>query len=136
MLRIFATQVQNDRSRSQTGIQRSLWKKKIRYCPFCDSNKHTINSCGNFKILTTDQKRSWIRDEHRCFRCGRAHMARNCDLKRKCPRCRARHVPALHDLSPGQKRDKMKRFILSFLLLALVSSDLGMYDDVFSGLYI
>lgn len=48
-------------------------EKRYKYCPYCDHGKHSLNNCSNFKLLTTAQKQSWIRENNRCWHCGRAH---------------------------------------------------------------
>ncbi|KAL0147386.1 hypothetical protein M9458_057313 [Cirrhinus mrigala] len=72
------------------------------YCPYCDNSKHSLNHCSNFKQLTKDQKRSWVKDNNRCWRCGRTHMSAECNLKMRCRQCSSRHLIALHDISAGK----------------------------------
>ncbi|KAL0151955.1 hypothetical protein M9458_052762 [Cirrhinus mrigala] len=72
------------------------------YCPYCDNSKHSLNNCSNFKQLTRDQKRSWVKDNNRCWRCGRTHMSAECNLKMRCRQCSSRHLIALHDISAGK----------------------------------
>lgn len=31
------------------------------YCPYFDSNRHFLNNCENFKLLTKEQKVTWIK---------------------------------------------------------------------------
>ncbi|XP_073672378.1 uncharacterized protein [Paramisgurnus dabryanus] len=69
------------------------------YCPYCDHTKHFLNNCANFKQLTTDQKRSWIKENNRCWRCGRNHHAAECSLKMRCKQCNSRHLLVLHDIT-------------------------------------
>lgn len=69
------------------------------YCPYCDHTKHSLNNCANFKQLTTDQKRSWIKENNRCWRCGRNHQAAECSLKMRCKQCNSRHLLVLHDIT-------------------------------------
>ncbi len=54
------------------------------YCPYCDSNRHFLNNCENFKLLTKEQKVTWIKSQNRCWRCGRGHQAAHCTLKALC----------------------------------------------------
>jgi len=72
------------------------------YCTYCDNNKHSLNNCTNFKLLTKDQKRSWVKDNNRCWRCGRTHKSAECNLKMRCRQCNSRHLMALHDISAGK----------------------------------
>ncbi|KAE8280534.1 hypothetical protein D5F01_LYC21096 [Larimichthys crocea] len=70
-----------------------------KFCPFCDNNKHSLNNCANFKFLNSAQKRVWIQDNNRCWRCGRNHRAAERDLKMCCKTCNNRHLLALHEIS-------------------------------------
>ncbi|XP_026219876.1 uncharacterized protein LOC113164689 [Anabas testudineus] len=70
-----------------------------RYCPFCDNNKHSLNNCANFKMLSTTQKHIWTKTNNRCWRCGRGHRAAECNLKMRCKTCSSRHLLALHDIN-------------------------------------
>ncbi|KAK7889113.1 hypothetical protein WMY93_024673 [Mugilogobius chulae] len=72
-----------------------------KFCPFCDNHKHSLNSCPNFKFLSLSQKHSWIKDNNRCWRCGREHRSAECDLKMRCKTCNSRHLLALHEV--GEK---------------------------------
>lgn len=69
------------------------------YCPYCDQTKHSLNNCSNFKQLTTDQKRNWVKENNRCWRCGRSHQATECSLKMRCKQCNGRHLLVLHDIT-------------------------------------
>lgn len=69
------------------------------YCPYCDHTKHSLNNCSNFKQLTTEQKRQWIRENNRCWRCGRSHQATECSLKMRCKQCNNQHLLSLHDIT-------------------------------------
>lgn len=72
------------------------------YCPYCDNSKHSLNNCSNFKQLTKDQKQSWIKENNRCWRCGRTHKSADCNLKMRCRQCSSRHLMALHEISVGR----------------------------------
>lgn len=74
---------------------RSLEKPK-KYCPFCNTTQHYLNQCSNFKLLTKEQIVTWIRSNHRCWKCGREHQAGQCTLKAKCKKCQRRHLEILH----------------------------------------
>ena len=75
-------------------------KGKIRmYCPYCDNVNHTLNNCANFQRLTRDQKEGWVKEKNGCWRCGRDHRARECNLKMKCKTCNQRHLMVLHEVS-------------------------------------
>ncbi len=69
------------------------------YCPYCDSNRHFLNNCENFKLLTKEQKVTWIKSQNRCWRCGRGHQAAHCTLKALCRTCNRKHLVALHEVN-------------------------------------
>ncbi|KAI2668878.1 Polyprotein P3 [Labeo rohita] len=69
------------------------------YCPYCDNNRHFLNGCENFKLLSKEQKVTWIKGQNRCWRCGRGHHAVNCTLKALCSTCNRKHLQALHDVN-------------------------------------
>ncbi|KAL0169529.1 hypothetical protein M9458_034125 [Cirrhinus mrigala] len=82
----------------------SVREEKVRaYCPYCDNNKHYLNGCDNFKLLSGDQKIDWIKTKNRCWRCGRGHQAANCTLKTLCPTCNRKHLLVLHDVNDRAK---------------------------------
>ena len=92
------------------GIQPRQGPKDPRcYCPYCDSQEHTLTHCKDFNQLTTDQKRRWIKMGRRCWRCGRNHFARDCDLKRRCQRCNKVHLNVLHDLHQFDQQESKTR---------------------------
>ncbi|KAI7812616.1 hypothetical protein IRJ41_005718 [Triplophysa rosa] len=65
----------------------STKSKPMPYCPYCDNRDHYLNACDRFKRLTTTQIITWIKEEKRCWRCGRNHAAETCNLKRPCTVC-------------------------------------------------
>lgn len=69
------------------------------YCPYCENNRHFLNGCENFKLLSKEQKVAWIKGQNRCWRCGRGHHAANCTLKVLCPTCNRKHLQALHNVN-------------------------------------
>lgn len=74
-------------------------QKGKAYCPYCDNDKHFLNSCANFKQLSKEQKVSWIKGNNRCWRCGRGHQAAKCTLKAPCKTCNRRHLLVLHEVN-------------------------------------
>ncbi|XP_051980634.1 uncharacterized protein LOC127641859 [Xyrauchen texanus] len=88
---------------SESTLSASPSKTSLKpYCTYCDNSKHSLNNCTNFKLLTKDQKRSWVKDNNRCWRCGRTHKSAECNLKMRCRQCNSRHLMALHDISAGK----------------------------------
>ncbi|XP_026105544.1 uncharacterized protein LOC113077350 [Carassius auratus] len=89
---------------SATSKPASVREEKVRaYCPYCDNNKHYLNGCDNFKLLSKDLKIDWIKTKNRCWRCGRGHQAANCTLKTFCPTCNKKHLMVLHDVNDQVK---------------------------------
>lgn len=77
-----------------------ITKDKVQmYCPYCDNGNHSLNNCTNFKRLTRGQKESWVKEKNGCWRCGRDHHARECNLKMRCKTCNRRHLIVLHEVS-------------------------------------
>ncbi|KAE8276983.1 hypothetical protein D5F01_LYC25284 [Larimichthys crocea] len=79
----------------------SLSKKEkgAAYCPYCDNGNHYLNNCTNFKQLNREQKEAWIRNNNRCWRCGRGHQAAKCTLKAPCKTCNRKHLLVLHEVN-------------------------------------
>lgn len=68
-------------------------------CPYCTSKIHHLNNCTDFKLLCKEEKKTWIRTNHRCWRCGRSHQASTCTLKTTCKMCKRRHLSVLHEVN-------------------------------------
>ena len=78
------------------------------HCPYCDSVAHYLSQCTDFAALTRDLAVSWIKENKRCWRCARSHLARDCDLKKPCHLCKGKHLSSLHDVnqrSPAEPMD-------------------------------
>ncbi|XP_073718037.1 uncharacterized protein [Misgurnus anguillicaudatus] len=89
---------------SATSKPASVSTEKVKaFCPYCDNNKHYLNSCDNFKLLNKDMKIDWIKTKNRCWRCGRGHQAANCTLKTFCSTCNRKHLLVLHDVNEQVK---------------------------------
>lgn len=43
------------------------------FCPYCKSNEHYMSGCSEFTSMNTSQKSDWIKEQNRCWRCGRGH---------------------------------------------------------------
>nr|XP_055047830.1 uncharacterized protein LOC129433271 [Misgurnus anguillicaudatus] len=67
------------------------------YCPFCKCQTHYLNSCSDFGKLTTSQITTWIKDNNRCWKCGRGHEPSKCTLKKPCSFCSEQHLTVLHE---------------------------------------
>ncbi|XP_052446016.1 uncharacterized protein LOC127987697 [Carassius gibelio] len=67
-------------------------------CPYCCA-EHYLSQCTVFTTLTKEQMVGWIKDNKRCWKCARSHMAKDCDLKRPCHLCQAKHLSILHDIN-------------------------------------
>jgi len=67
------------------------------YCPFCKCQQHYLNSCPEFGKLNVEQITAWIKDNNRCWRCGRGHEPANCTLKKPCSNCGEQHLSILHE---------------------------------------
>ncbi len=74
-------------------------REKKMFCPYCDAQNHYLNGCASFQRLNRDQKVHWIQSHKRCWRCGRAHQAAQCNLKTPCKSCNRRHLYILHEVN-------------------------------------
>ena len=62
-------------------------------CTFC-KNEHRSVDCDI--VTSIRERREIVKKQGRCFIClKRAHIAKNCDSKRFCPKCSQRHHPSL-----------------------------------------
>ncbi|XP_052405908.1 uncharacterized protein LOC127951863 [Carassius gibelio] len=89
----------------------SVQQRKSRvkpYCPFCECTEHFLNKCPAIQKLTKEEVIEWIRINKRCWRCGRAHMAAQCDLKRLCDVCNGKHLRVLHDANSRSSAEPPK----------------------------
>ena len=59
-------------------------------CPFHQSNNHSIQSCKAIANLTSDKKRTFIKEHNLCFRCLGSHMASDCKEKVSCETCKSK----------------------------------------------
>ncbi|XP_067303718.1 uncharacterized protein [Pseudorasbora parva] len=85
------------------------WKGKSKpYCPYCECTEHFLNRCSAIQKLTREQVIEWIRDKRRCWRCGRAHQAAQCDLKKPCDVCQGKHLRVLHDANARPQAEQPK----------------------------
>ncbi len=85
------------------------WKGKAKpYCPDCEDTHHFLNKCPHFQKLNKENIIELIRVNRRCWRCGRAHQAAQCDLKKFCDVCQAKHLRVLHDANTHPKAEQPK----------------------------
>ena len=68
-------------------------------CAYCSSTSHHISQCVDFKVLNKQQVISWIKENKRCWRCARPHVAAKCTLNRDCNTCKRRHLQILCDIN-------------------------------------
>ncbi|XP_073764218.1 uncharacterized protein [Danio rerio] len=88
----------NERGTPPPGFAAQKPNTKLKpYCPHCDNRDHYLNSCDQFKKLTSDQIVTWIKEGNRCWRCGRTHAVETCNLKRPCKVCKELHLTVLHN---------------------------------------
>lgn len=76
-------------------------------CSYCQCPDHSIVNCEKLKELSVDQVAKWIKEQKRCWRCGRSHMAANCGLKKPCPKCNGKHLGILHDVNKQAAASKV-----------------------------
>ncbi|XP_073782539.1 uncharacterized protein [Danio rerio] len=83
------------------------------YCPYCNNTEHFLNKCQAIQKLTREQIVEWIKSHKRCWRCGRAHQASQCDLKRLCDICQKRHLRVLHDANTRPEESKAESCLVN-----------------------
>lgn len=49
--------------------------ERTAYCPYCTNTQHFLDQCANFSELTVEQRTTWIKQNKRCWQCGRSHQA-------------------------------------------------------------
>ncbi|XP_027861387.1 uncharacterized protein LOC114137071 [Xiphophorus couchianus] len=89
----------SQRSSATTPSTSEAQGKPTAFCPYCNNTLHFLDQCSNFKLLTKEQKSTWIKSNSRCWRCGRHHQAAQCRLKVQCNTCKGKHLEALHEVN-------------------------------------
>lgn len=74
----------NQRNSGEPQGERVLWR-----CPKCPGN-HQLSWCGEYKRMTLEDRRQYIKDQKLCFKCLGPHLFRNCTAK-NCPTCSRAH---------------------------------------------
>lgn len=76
-----------------------LLKITHKTCPFCKSSAdHYLPSCNIFLSKDLKDRRAFVVEQRRCFRCLRTgHGAKTCPNPHKCQKCKGKHPTALHD---------------------------------------
>ncbi len=65
-------------------------------CTLCSAS-HPLAKCPKFRTMSPSQRKSFLAEERRCFRCfQRTHLANKCNLAVKCKVCDGRHHSMLH----------------------------------------
>lgn len=85
------------------------------YCSYCQNSEHPFSQCPKIPTLTKDQLSEWIRTNRRCWRCGLAHQAAHCGLKKPCPLCQRKHLRILHEVNerPAIQASKTEACLVS-----------------------
>ena len=67
----------------------------------CCAESHWLDNCPAFKEKSTDEKKQWILNNKRCWKCAREHLAKDCTLKGPCRQsgCGKIHLTALHEVN-------------------------------------
>ncbi|KAL7830010.1 hypothetical protein SRHO_G00311370 [Serrasalmus rhombeus] len=100
--------VENERSQTSTNAGAPPKSRPKSHCFYCQSTEHPFSQCPVFQTLTKDQVANWIRQNRRCWRCGRLHQAAQCDLQKPCSLCKRRHLRILHAVNDQSQRDQLK----------------------------
>ncbi|RUS72387.1 hypothetical protein EGW08_019847 [Elysia chlorotica] len=71
--------------------------KPQRTCPFCQAD-HYLPSCSAFASKDIKERRAFVINQHRCFRCLRTgHGAKKCTNPHQCQKCKGKHPTSMHD---------------------------------------
>lgn len=66
-------------------------------CLVCKDETHGVAKCPIFAKRTTDEKKSFIHENHLCFGCLRkGHVTKDCRRRHSCSTCGKRHPTCLH----------------------------------------
>ncbi|XP_067308995.1 uncharacterized protein [Pseudorasbora parva] len=85
---------------TEPGHTQQSVKKLKRLCLFCKSQKHYLSQCSEITERSPEQILKWIKDNKRCWRCGRtSHKCEECTLKKPCRECGCIHLSVLHSIA-------------------------------------
>ena len=74
-------------------------------CHFHKNDGHDTSKCKKFGLLSYDDRRQFVFDNHLCFRCLGLHFVSSCTAEPKCSICSGRHCDYMHR---GRNRDPPK----------------------------
>lgn len=82
-------------------------KKSPPPCQCC-KEPHWLDKCPVFTKKNTEEKKEWMKEQNKCWRCARDHRAADCTLKKPCKvaGCEKNHLTVLHDVN--QRGPKVK----------------------------
>lgn len=98
----FICEEKSSKSKAMTfAISENVGQKilKSQVCIFCDSNDHKIIHCEKFKLLSVDDRWSFVTSKYICFCCLTAnHSLKTCRQRKYCAinDCKKFHNPLLH----------------------------------------
>ncbi len=84
-------------SRQSNPVQRPEQSRVL--CPYCDSTEQFLSQCITFQKFSKEDMIKWIKDNNRCWKCGRSHLVKNCTLKKPCRLCNGKHLQILHEVN-------------------------------------
>ena len=71
-------------------------ENKAATCVYCDNVSHKSAECP--KLKTSDERKTFLRDQKRCFNCtGSKHVAAKCKSRSNCAKCQGRHHTSICD---------------------------------------
>lgn len=78
---------------------------QMRYpCAYCQSASHYLTNCESLKDLSTDKVVKWLKEQNRCWKCGRTHKAADCT---PCLKCNGQHLGILHNVNRTQTASRV-----------------------------
>ena len=93
------TSVNANKAKSTTAftVSTSDSSKSTPGCVLC-KGQHSLNSCEQFKLMTTPQRLDFCKQSKLCLNClAKSHFSHVCPSKYRCFQCKGKHHTKLHE---------------------------------------
>jgi len=87
------------KSHIATEVQSSGIMKESDVCVLHPSAKHSLPECNAFGKKSSNEKRSIIVENQRCYNCLGPHLKRDCTVRVTCKLCKGSHTTVMHKRS-------------------------------------
>lgn len=99
-----ANKINKNRTPTASGLLNETTKRKNK-CFYCDSDKHILPDCKEFKSKHISERREFLSKRGCCFVCFfRGHLANTCKSNIRCKICARRHYDIM---CPENKTEKV-----------------------------